>query len=388
MGRRILTVNKFMYPRGGDCIVALNTAALLREHGYSVGLWGMDYPDNMDTEMSDIFADRVDFGGGMRDKIRAALRTMGYGGIVSQFEEALRRFRPDTVHFHNIHSYLSPAIVETARRYGCRTIWTLHDYKLSCPAYVCMRGGSPCVECMTDKRAVIRHRCMKGSVAASLTGYAEGLKWSVERLARATDTFICPSRFMRDMAVKSGVPAEKTAVVPNFVDPEKLKVLSSPVVAEGCIREDAYGYFGRLSEEKGICRLLEVASRLKYQLHVYGSGPMEDELRARYGGMANIHLHGQTDAASVARAMSRLRFTIVPSQWYENNPLSAIESLCAGTPVAGAAIGGIPELISPGVNGVLFRHDSAEEMAGAITSLFEGQAFDHCLLYTSPSPRD
>ena len=127
--KRILIVNKFLYPRGGDCIVALSEAELLRRAGYDVEMWGMDYPDNLDMPLADTFASRVEFEGGLREKMRAAGRMMGMGDIRRSFAEVLRRFRPDTVHFHNIHSYLSPVIVGMAKEAGCRTLWTMHCWR-------------------------------------------------------------------------------------------------------------------------------------------------------------------------------------------------------------------------------------------------------------------
>jgi glycosyltransferase involved in cell wall biosynthesis len=140
-------------------------------------------------------------------------------------------------------------------------------------------------------------------------------------------------------------------------------------------REDYYCYVGRLSHEKGIADLLEVAARLPYRLKVAGGGPLADELRGRYGSSENIEFLGMLDAPAVARLLSGARLSVVPSQWYENNPLSVVESLCAGTPVAGAQIGGIPELIDS-ENGVTFQPFDKEAMATAI-SLSMSREWDH-----------
>ncbi len=66
---------------------------------------------------------------------------------------------------------------------------------------------------------------------------------------------------------------------------------------------------------------------------------------------------------------------VVPSIWYENNPLSVIESLCMGTPVIGAEVGGIPELIREG-DGMLFRMGDKEELASAIVSVMSKDNVD------------
>ena len=84
---------------------------------------------------------------------------------------------------------------------------------------------------------------------------------------------------------------------------------------------------------------------------------------------------GQLDVAGINTLLSEASFSVVPSEWYENNPLSVIESLSAGTPVAGAAIGGIPELIGDG-DGILFEPGNADSLHRAITTAAE-TAWDH-----------
>ena len=81
------------------------------------------------------------------------------------------------------------------------------------------------------------------------------------------------------------------------------------------------------------------------------------------------------DAAGVVNVLTGAKLCVIPSQWYENNPLSVVESLCAGTPVAGSDIGGIPELIDS-ENGVVFQPFDQEAMTAAITTSMTRQ-WDH-----------
>lgn len=340
---RVLLVNKFYYPRGGDCMVVINTERLLRQHGLEVAIYAMHYGQNMDCDTTPYFASEVQFAGGLGKKVNALQRTLGMGDIVPSFKKMLRDFNPDVVHLHNIHSYLSPAVAKVAKEHGCRVVWTMHDYKLMCPAYVCRQSDRPCEQCITgSKTGVVRNRCMKGSLAASAVAWLEAVKWNRKALARYTDTYICPSRFMAGMMEKAGFSSKKIAVVPNFTNAQ----------ASEAKREDYYCYVGRLSPEKGVGALLEAATHLPYRLKVAGTGPLEEELRARYAGNDNIEFVGQLDSQGVTQLLSRAYASVLPSQWYENNPLGAIESLMAGTPVVGTDMGGIPELIDA-VNGIV-----------------------------------
>lgn len=131
-------------------------------------------------------------------------------------------FRPDIVHFHNIHSYLSPVVVKLAKDYGCRTVWTLHDYKLLCPSYNCLCQGKICEACFTDRFQVFRRKCMKGSRIASALAYGEALWWNRKKLQRWVDTFVCPSSFMAQKMRACGYDYTKLSVICNFIEQDKL----------------------------------------------------------------------------------------------------------------------------------------------------------------------
>ena len=377
MAKRVLLVNKFYYPRGGDCVVVLNTEAMLRENGMEAQVFAMEYPQNLPAHYQDRFASQVSFGGGLGNQLRALQRMLGRDDVRDRFQAVLDDFRPDVVHLHNIHSYLSPVVGELAHQRGIRVVWTLHDYKLLCPRYDCLLGSKPCEQCFAgSKLGVITHRCMKGSMPASVVAWLEASKWNRRTLEKNTDVFICPSRFMASKMVEGGFAADKVTVLNNFLDPVKLKQYQA--LDSKAAREDYYCFVGRLSPEKGMEDLLEVASRLPYRLKVAGSGTLEPAMRIKYADNANIEFLGMLDAPDVARLLAGARFSIVPSQWYENNPLSVVESLCAGTPVAGADIGGIPELLDNS-NGIVFQPFDQEALTTAITTAME-RDWDHAAI--------
>ena len=365
MVKRVLLVNKFYYPRGGDCVVVLNTETLLRENGVETQVFAMEYPQNLPAHYQDQFASRVAFDGGLGNQWRALQRTLGRGDVRERFEAVLDDFKPDVVHLHNIHSYLSPVVGELAHKRGIRVVWTLHDYKLLCPRYDCLLGGKPCEKCFSgSKLGVITNRCMKDSLPASVVAWLEAVKWKHHKLEENTDLFICPSEFMASKMREAGFDRSKITVLNNFLDPIKLKQYQA--IDNTAQREDYYCFVGRLSAEKGIDDLLSVASHLPYRIKVAGSGTLEPSMRIKYANNPNVEFLGMLDAPNVARLLAGARFSIVPSQWYENNPLSVVESLCAGTPVAGSNMGGIPELIDS-ANGIVFQPYDKETLETAIT---------------------
>jgi glycosyltransferase involved in cell wall biosynthesis len=384
MVKRVLLVNKFYYNRGGDCIHTLNIESLLKEKGIDVAVFSMAYPENFDSEYKRYFAPQIDFNGNLESKIKAMRRVLGYGNVITSFEKILNDFNPDVVHLQNIHSYISPIVGEIAKQRGCRVVWTLHDYKLLCPAYTCTFKGKPCELCFTNKCNVVKRRCMKGNIASSLIAYWEAMKWNRGRLEKMTDAFICPSHFMADKMLKGGFDENKLHVVSNFIDPIKIKQIDDMGICTK--REDYYVYVGRLSQEKGIITLLDVAAALPYKLKVVGTGPLSDKIKENFGTYRNIEFLGQLNAEEVVDVVAKAKCLVIPSEWYENNPLSVIEALCTGTPVIGANIGGIPELITERENGITFESSDVNDLNSKIRAMWN-YSFDYTTIAEAAQQR-
>lgn len=382
---KILLANKFYYRRGGDCIYMLNLEKLLKAHGHEVAVFAMDYPENLDTPWKKYFPKNM-------SKLMAFTRPFGSHEVKSTFKKLLDDFKPDVMHLNNVHTQLSPVMAELAHQRGIKVVWTLHDYKLLCPRYDCLKNGNTiCETCFNgDKKACLDNKCMKGSKLASFIGYNEAVTWNRERLEACTDVFICPSQFMADKMEQGGFSKSKMRTLCNFIDVEKCKYAptdgmdnTDPVVLPK--KEDYYCFIGRLSHEKGAKTLIEAANHLPYKLVIIGGGPLMNELKAVAN--TNIKFVGFKQWDDIKQLVGKARFSVIPSEWYENNPLSVIEAQCLGTPVLGANIGGIPELIeslSPtlpqreGVvpNGMTFTSGDVEDLKDKIKKMFNHE-FDY-----------
>ena len=90
----------------------------------------------------------------------------------------------------------------------------------------------------------------------------------------------------------------------------------------------------------------------------------------------NVEFLGFRQWSDIKDIVGKARFTVIPSEWYENNPLSAIEAECLGTPVLGARIGGIPELINEGMNGMTFESENISDLAEKIKTMYNAD-FDY-----------
>lgn len=358
---KILLVNKFYYRRGGDCIVTINLEQLLKAHGNEVAMYAMLYPENIKSPWSKYWPKSM-------SKIDAFSRPFGSKEVKDGFERLLDYFKPDVVHLHNIHTQLSPIIAKIAHERDVRVVWTLHDTKLVCPCYTCMRGGQWCEECFTEKKAVIKHKCMPGGIIGSIIGYLEAKKWNKEKLQEYTDLFLPPSQFMMDTVVRGGYDPKKFRVLCNFIDVEKVK--------NPCFEKKGYYVFlGRVNEVKGIRTLCKAAAALPYKLIVIGGGELLPELKEQYKN-SDIEFMGQMEWNGFRPIIEGARFMVLPSEWSENNPLTVIESQSLGTPVLGARIGGIPELIEENMSGMTFESGNVEDLKKKIELMWDA-SFDY-----------
>ena len=359
---RILLANKFYYARGGDCICTINLKELLKKNGHEVAIFAMDFPENIQTPWSKYFPSEIRFKPGV-GMIEAFTRPFGTSEVERKFNMLLDDFHPDIVHVHNIHSQLSPIIVELAHQRGIKVVWTLHDYKLLCPRYDCLRNGMEvCEECFADKYRVVEYKCMKNSRIASVLAYWEAMKWNRQRLEASTDIFLSPSSFLAKKMKQGGFDKSKIHILCNFIDVEK-------TIRREYNKQDYYCFIGRLSHEKGVATLVEAARQLSYKLKIIGGGPLLDELKTLATG-TDIEFLGYKQWPEIKELVGCARFCIIPSEWYENNPLSVIEAQCLGTPVLGACIGGIPELIEEGKSGMLFKSKDIVDLKKKIEMMF------------------
>lgn len=98
-----------------------------------------------------------------------------------------------------------------------------------------------------------------------------------------------------------------------------------------------------------------------------GIGPLADEIDK----VENIKNVGFQQGEKLVELIQKARFSVYPSEWYENCPFSVMESEIYGTPVLGAEIGGIPELIEDGITGELFESGNEQDLIKHIKSMWQ-----------------
>jgi len=130
--------------------------------------------------------------------------------------------------------------------------------------------------------------------------------------------------------------------------------------------KDGFVVVGRLAREKGVGVAAEAARRAGVRLTVAGEGPLEGQLRDAYPEVA---FTGRRDHAGTAQLLARSRAAVLPSLWFENAPLSVLEAMAGGTPTIASTVGGVPELITDGVEGLLVPPNDVVALADAMRRL-------------------
>lgn len=335
---RILLANKFYYRRGGDCIYTINLEKLLRDKGHDTAIFSMSHPENIETIWNEYFPSEISYRGNINNAIKAIVRPFGTIEVKNRFTKLIRDFKPDIIHLNNIHTQLSPILAEIAYKHKVKVVWTIHDYKLLCPRYDCLcHGKDLCERCFTNKLNVIKYRCLKNSFPASIIAYFEAIKWNKHKLEKYTDIFITPSKFIENKMLESGFEKSKIKTLCHFINTNNLNNVESN------IKDNYYCFVGRLSHEKGVNTLIRAANTLPYRLIIVGGGELENSLKKISN--SNIEFVGFKDWDNIKEIVSKAKFCVIPSEWYEVLGLVAIESQCLGTPILAARIGGIPELI-------------------------------------------
>lgn len=364
---KVLSVNKFHYIKGGADRLYLEWSELLEKKGHEIVYFSMQHERNQATTYARYFVENVEFfnNGGWRNLPDMALRVLYSRQARRRIELLIEDTRPEIAHLHNIAHQLSPSILDSLKKHGLPVVQTVHDYKFGCPTYSFFTEGQVCERCKRHHYYnTVLHRCNRGSLSASLLNCVEMYFHQLIGIYDKVDLFISPSNFLREKMIEYGFSPERIVRIPNFVDTNQYVPSYT---------SDGYFLFvGRLVSFKGVSTLLEaMRSVQESQLYIVGEGELREQLeaRAREESIQNVSFLGYQSGPELKSLIANAMFTVTPSEWYENMPYAILESFALGTPVLAANIGGMPELIEPGVNGLLFEPGSVVDLVEKIRYL-------------------
>lgn len=395
---RILLVNKYFYRKGGAETYFFALAEGLKALGHEVAFFSMRHPSNEPSRWSKYFVSEKDYVGKVSafKQVQEAATLIYSFEAKHKFEALLEEFKPDIIHMNNVHRQLTLSILDAPylKKHHVPVVYTAHDYILVCPAYTMVNGhGEVCDACL-DKHFMhaVKNVCVKGSRTKSALATMEAEFLKFHHAYSKIDLIIAPSQFMKSKLDEGGF-ASKTVAMQNFLTDSQMAMGTR--VANTHKFEDAQAgarpyflFFGRLSKEKGILTLVKAflqAAGLDegagsgigaghnevlpdtWDLHIVGDGPEREaieQLIASAGPQAvsRIHLLGYKNGEDLQREVGNARFSVLSSEWRENMPYSGLESLAAQTPIIGARIGGIPELVEEDRTGFTFESRDAADL--------------------------
>jgi glycosyltransferase involved in cell wall biosynthesis len=366
----LLSINSYHYRRGGADAVYLDHAALMESFGWRNTFFSMRFPLNLPCESSNYFVDEIQFGHdySFLQKVTKASKVVYSFEAQRKLRMLIQDRQPDIAHLHNIYHHLSPSILPVLKEFGIPVVMTAHDLKIACPNNKMLNAGGICERCKGGRyHQVVLHRCVLDSTAAStIVAIESALHRWLDSYRRNLDRIVVPSRFFIDKFVEWGWPRELFVHVPNFVDATAYQPAFEP--------GSYIVYFGRIAREKGLFTLVQAAARARVPLVLVGTGPIEDEVKRlaqRLG--ADATFAGYKTGAELRAIVRGARASVLPSEWYENSPISVLESLALGKPVIGARIGGIPEMVRDHETGWLFDSGDIDALATSLRAAHDSQ---------------
>lgn len=360
---KILLINNRHFHGGGADIVYFNTAKLLQEHGHEVVFFSRHSEQEEENEWSEYFAPAKEEG----NAIQKIKRYCYNDAAAHNLQDLIDKEHPDIAHIHLIWGGMSVSVLEVLKKNHIPSIHTAHDYRMVCPAYLFKNGkGQVCERCGNSSfyRCAL-YRCSKGKIAESiLMAFEMYFRNLWHNPLKLLTGIIFVSNFSKQKHLEHNcqISSISNTVLYNY---------TTPIFSPSAKRENYYLFYGRLSNEKGIITLINSFGRLpNVKLKIVGTGPLEDDIKlmCKEKEFDNVEFLGFHTGKNLFELVKSAKFVCVPSECFENNPMTIVESYSYGVPVIGARIGGIPEIIEEGKTGYTFESGSSDDLFRVINN--------------------
>ena len=380
---KILLVNNNHFRKGGADVVYLNTIELLESKGNEVFNFSKKSERNYFSKFEKYFVDNIDFINASIIKKFAQLPRFIYSfESKKKIKKLIEDHKPEIAHIHLIKGNLTSSIIQVLRDKKIPIVITLHDYGIMCPHNLFLdKNYDICIKCTKyGPVECILNKCNRGNLALSIVS---AIEFSLTKIfynpSVVFDRIINVSKFSYNMHYELVHSIRKNLVhLYNFTP----KIYNKDI---SLIKGDYFLFYGRLSKEKGLGTLIKTWCKLgnSFKLKIVGEGPILSEMKQLGDNLnlTNIEFLGYRDGEELNTLIKNAFFIIIPSEWYENNPMTIIESYTLGKPVIGSNIGGIPEIIIEGKTGFIFKMGDSDSLYNSINkavSVDEVEYFEMC----------
>lgn len=362
---KVLLVNKFHYKKGGSETYYFTVAEALKARGHEVVFFAMrDDEKNIPCEQEKYFVSNSAVQGGIKSKLNMVLHIAYSREAFAKMKMLLQEEKPDLVLLNLVHKQITLSIIDAIKEYDPQLpiFWTMHDLIAVCPSYTMLDGkGNVCEKCLAGSfQPCVENRCIKGSKLMSMLSKYEADYIRKKKWYDRVDLFICPSEFYGKKLQEAKFTTSRIVTLRNPLPLDTEYVLSG--------QNDGYIlYFGRLAKEKGVKTLIDAARKTRCRLVILGTGPEEDALKEYAKELSNVEFKGFQTGKALTNAVKNSHCVVLPSEWYENGPYSAMEAMALGKPLIVSDNGGLPELVDDGRNGFIYHAaDGADALANCI----------------------
>lgn len=334
--------------------------------------FAMQDEKNLPCDQKKYFVSKASVRGNIKSKMNMLLHMTYSKEAYSKMKQLLLAEQPDLVILNLVHKQITLSIIDAIKEYDPQLpiFWTMHDLIAVCPSYSMRDGaGSTCEKCLGgDFSHCVKNRCIKGSRLMSMLSKHEAEYIRKQKWYDRVDLFICPSEFYRKKLMEGNFTNSPIVTIRN--------PLPLDMVYEQTEANKSYIlYFGRLSPEKGVKTLIEAAKKCDCQLVILVTGPQEEELKASAKENSNIEFKGFQTGEALRSYVRNSSCVVLPSEGYENGPYSAMEAMALSKPLIVSNMGGLPELVEDGVNGLIYEKTAyaLAECIGKLQKLSDGE---------------
>jgi glycosyltransferase involved in cell wall biosynthesis len=276
--------------------------------------------------------------------------------VAAAISEIIRRERPEVIHIHNWVGLSLAGVLSSVPTSAPHIPFamTLHDYGLLC-AYASIRHPDG-------------HMCRPDLACRLLSSLSR-------RLVNRAGLVISPSHYVLDQHLQRGFFRHATQqILPYGLEPLLGKVPFRSGSGHGGGAKGTFDilYMGRVQAYKGIEVLLRAFRLLPHpslRLHVAGTGPSLDASRALAQGDDRVSFYGFISGELRSSLIENADCMVLPSLWPDNYPVSIQEAFQSGPVVIASRIGGIPEMVRDGINGLLVEPGDESGIAAAVERL-------------------